>query len=248
MGQIELIETAYAGETVLRPHTHESAYLTMALSGTFRETSTTGAYDFGPGVVMVRPPGTDHADHFGQDGGRCLVVVLPRGSALGDRVDDLHYASGGPLVTAAVDLYRELRSDDTATPMIVDGVLRQVAGWLERRPGQTPRTADPAWLGRVFERMNDEFLAAPSIRDLAREAGVHPDHLTRCFKQTYGLTPGQWLRDRRLDWAAERLTTGNMPIASVAVRAGFYDQSHFTNAFRGRFGVTPGVHRAARAD
>lgn len=248
MAQVEVIETEYASETVLPSHTHENAYLTLALRGTFRETSATGTYDFGPGVVMVRPPGSDHTDHFGRDGARCLVVVLSRQSVLGDRVDEVHYASGGPLVTAAADLYRELRCDDTATPMIVDGVLRQVAGWLERRPRRTPRATDPAWLDRVFERMNDEFLAAPSIRDLAREAGVHPDHLTRCFKQTYGLAPGKWLRNRRLDWAAERLSTGSMSIASVAVRAGFYDQSHFTNAFRKRYGVTPGVHRAARAD
>ena len=49
----------------------------------------------------------------------------------------------------------------------------------------------------------------------------------------------------RLSWAAGRLRGSDDAIAQIAVAAGFFDQSHFTRAFKGQFGVTPLAYRKA---
>jgi AraC family transcriptional regulator len=82
--------------------------------------------------------------------------------------------------------------------------------------------------------------------DLALEAGVHPVHLARVFRARHGISPGEYLRRRRLDWAAHRLAESAVPIADIALEAGFADQSHLTRSFHRWMGLTPLQYRRCR--
>jgi hypothetical protein len=65
----------------------------------------------------------------------------------------------------------------------------------------------------------------------------------RAFRQRFGVTVCQYARNLGLEWAASQLASES-PLAEIAVKAGFADQSHFTREFRRHFGVTPGRYRA----
>src|SRR3546814_9753433 len=72
------------------------------------------------------------------------------------------------------------------------------------------------------------------------------------FKQktAYELRISDWSSDvcssdlRRIA-AAKRLLDGEQALSEVALACGFYDQSHFTRAFKGATGVTPEIGRAS---
>jgi AraC family transcriptional regulator len=49
----------------------------------------------------------------------------------------------------------------------------------------------------------------------------------------------------RIEEACAALTTSDMPINEIALAAGFYDQSHFSNTFKKITGMTPAAWRAA---
>lgn len=59
----------------------------------------------------------------------------------------------------------------------------------------------------------------------------------RVFRRYYGMTPGEYVRRLRLEWALERIQRTAVPLASIALECGFADQSHLTRAFRQRFGL-----------
>jgi AraC family transcriptional regulator len=59
------------------------------------------------------------------------------------------------------------------------------------------------------------------------------------FRQEYGCTLGDYLRNLRIGFASRRLATSSAPLAEIALAAGFADQSHFTKAFRRATGMTP---------
>ena len=87
------------------------------------------------------------------------------------------------------------------------------------------------------------YAAGPRIGDVAAEIGVHPVHLARVFRRAWGCSPGELLRWRRTDWAAELLRETARTVAQIAQEVGFVDQSHLTHAFRTRVGLTPAAYR-----
>jgi AraC family transcriptional regulator len=72
---------------------------------------------------------------------------------------------------------------------------------------------------------------------------VHPAHLSRAFRTHFKVSLGSYLRRLRLDWAREQLVHSAASLASVALAAGFADQSHFTRAFKRYTGLTPNTYR-----
>jgi AraC-like DNA-binding protein len=105
--------------------------------------------------------------------------------------------------------------------------------------------ADKAGVRRVREILDQNLQGPPSLLDMSREAGMSHSKLNRCFKQLYGLTVFEWLRQARLNKARE-LLSGGCPIAEAALVSGFSDQSHLNRCFKRHFGVTPGQYRRAR--
>jgi AraC family transcriptional regulator len=109
-----------------------------------------------------------------------------------------------------------------------------------RHREEAPRL--PAWLRGVRETIASRFTERLTIAALAMEAGVHPTHMARAFRQHYGCTVGELQRELRVAYARERITAGDA-LSAVAADAGFADQSHFTRTFRAVTGVTPAAFR-----
>jgi AraC family transcriptional regulator len=105
----------------------------------------------------------------------------------------------------------------------------------ERRP--------PHWLSEAKALLHDRYRENLRLADIASAVGVHPVHLARVFRLRYGTPVGSYARGLRLSWAAGRLRDSDDTIALIAHEAGFFDQSHFTRAFKQFFGITPLAYR-----
>jgi transcriptional regulator GlxA family with amidase domain len=89
---------------------------------------------------------------------------------------------------------------------------------------------------RIMERHLEE---ARSIPEICAEAGISPRQLNRLFDLYVGCGPAAYYRDIRLDRARGLVTQTTMPILEIAMASGFLNQSHFTRAYRHKFGLTP---------
>jgi AraC family transcriptional regulator len=143
-------------------------------------------------------------------------------------------------------LAAELRASDAAAPLAAEGfALELLAATSRETSAGRPAGRPPAWL-----RMAEEILRARGgerigLSELADEIGVHPAHLARVFRAHHGVSVGEYGRRLRLAWAAVEIARGEAPLATIAARAGFADQSHFTRLFKDRFGTTPARYRDA---
>ena len=81
-----------------------------------------------------------------------------------------------------------------------------------------------------------------TLDDLAAMAGVHSSHLLRTFRRYNGSTIANYVRKRRIERARAEIGAAKRPLSSIAVDAGFADQSHFTRVFRQTYGETPGQY------
>jgi len=78
-----------------------------------------------------------------------------------------------------------------------------------------------------------------TVADIARRAHLSVSHLQREFQRIFGMTPSDYLLRVRLLMARRRLEQTTDPIGKLALDCGFYDQSHFTRAFRSATGLRP---------
>jgi AraC family transcriptional regulator len=82
---------------------------------------------------------------------------------------------------------------------------------------------------------------------LAKIARLSTAHFSRSFKATTGLTPNQFVINRRLHRAVELLSASDDSLIDIAAVCGFSDQSHFGRVFKRTFGLTPGAWRRSPA-
>jgi AraC family transcriptional regulator len=79
---------------------------------------------------------------------------------------------------------------------------------------------------------------------MAAVAGVSTYHFAHQFRRATGLPPYQYVIMRRVERAEQLLRAGtDLPLAEIAARAGFSDQSVFCRHFKRLVGVTPGQFR-----
>jgi len=84
----------------------------------------------------------------------------------------------------------------------------------------------------------------PSLRDLARLAGLNEFKLKAGFKQVFSTTVFGYLNDQRLDQARELLLQQqHKPLTDIAHELGYSSPQHFSNAFSKKFGISPGKAR-----
>jgi len=81
-----------------------------------------------------------------------------------------------------------------------------------------------------------------SIHQLAQQANLNPHYLIRCFRQQVGISPHRYKQHWQLLKAKQALASDES-LAAIAAEHGFYDQSHFTRAFKRTFGLPPGRYR-----
>ena len=81
------------------------------------------------------------------------------------------------------------------------------------------------------------------ISEVAREFNVHPNYLTRTFKNRFNTTPKRFLNDLKYQKAQGLLTSTSLPISEIASSVGITDQFLFAKEFKKRFNVSPSNYR-----
>jgi AraC family transcriptional regulator len=113
-----------------------------------------------------------------------------------------------------------------------------------RSVGAARRGVLAAWQERrVRELMSANLQGNVSTRDLARECSLSVGHFARAFRYSTGLSPHQWLLQRRIDKAHALLRDARLSLAEIALACGFADQSHFTKVYARLRGISPGAWR-----
>lgn len=90
----------------------------------------------------------------------------------------------------------------------------------------------------------EQAMADPvTIPTLANRLGISERQLGRLFQSELGASPADIYRGMRLDFGHWLLSHTGRSIGEIAVQTGFADGSHFTRAYRQRFGRSPGQNR-----
>jgi len=84
-----------------------------------------------------------------------------------------------------------------------------------------------------------------SLDDFAKLCHRSLSRFKRDFHEHFGIAPGRWLLERRLECSARLLATTNLSVTAIVFECGFEQPSHFSRAFKAKYGQTPRQYRDA---
>lgn len=96
---------------------------------------------------------------------------------------------------------------------------------------------------RVLSYIEDNLDGLMEAKALAASARLSVSHMSRAFKASFGVAPWQYVSQRRLHLACEKMRTTSLSLAEIALACGLCDQSHLCRLFRRLLGVTPNQWR-----
>lgn len=231
----------YRGSLHQVRHAHDTMSVTVVLAGSLRERVGRVEETAHPLSLVIKPVGVEHENHFGAPGVQTLQLLLDAREGLElarvqPALAQWRWIHTGAFVPPFLRLARALRAGDSlgAELATVDALAAIDAPPLSR-------ASPPEAIRRVTSRLDDEP-RPPRVRDLARDAGMHPVYLARLFRRYVGTTMSHYLRRRRVREVIARLDPGT-PLGKAAHEARFADHAHMCRAFRAETGLTPSEYR-----
>ncbi|MGB7284457.1 MAG: AraC family transcriptional regulator [Candidatus Acidiferrum sp.] len=244
LGQLRLTESVYQPGLSIGVHCHSSAIFGLILRGYLQQQSSLVTMNCCSGSVFYNPPEIPHTNLVNDLGARCVYLELSPQWL--ERVD----LSGSPLKDPALcpnsrirsltrRIYTEWLGKDDLMSLMLEGLSCELVAELFRAKKESTGRRPPVWLTRVRDLIECRFADPPSLSELSVEAGFHRVHVARQFRRHYGMTIGEFVRHRRVEFARDKLCNSNLSIVDIALEAGFAHQAHFTTVFRKLTGMTP---------
>lgn len=91
--------------------------------------------------------------------------------------------------------------------------------------------------------IDNNYRANPTLSDIARVAALSENHLLRCFKQVFGLSPFKYLSKLRIQEACRQIGQTDKPISEIAKEVGYSSMSNFSHYFKSVTGKAPSCYK-----
>ncbi|MEK6793364.1 MAG: PocR ligand-binding domain-containing protein [Spirochaetota bacterium] len=101
------------------------------------------------------------------------------------------------------------------------------------------------WMETLLSYIDANGSRRIGIADMAKAVDRSPSFISHYFVKEFGVTARAYIMDRKLRRAAEQILAGKRS-AETARQFGFYDEFHFSKAFKKKFGVSPRAYAAEK--
>ena len=230
-----VLRVVHPGEQSIDEHQHDWAYIGLYTAGRYVERYDGGEADMSGPCAVIHPAGRPHADTVHEGGLETLTIEFDpawlRLHGFGGLLDRSRVWSGGKIGRSAGRLAALLASPSADEAKLGSATAQFIKQALAHEPAQAPH-----WLPDARVLVSDR---QASTADLARRLDLHPAYVAQAYRYAAGEGIGDTLRRRRVEKASALLRRTDLPLAEIAIEAGFCDQSHMNRCFSAVLGRTP---------
>ncbi len=247
---LSLAETVGASNLKLPKHSHRLAGFSLILQGGYIESYGKTELECKPSSVKFHPAGEAHSDFYGNKTVRNFIIELEPPWLT--RMDANAFVGNNPVLFSSnsisrlmIKLRNEFHSMETEAPIIIQGLVLELIAETSRSGKEILEDNCPRWLGQAKEILDEQFSENLSLSFIAQSVGVHPVYLAHSFRRYYRCSVGDYVRQRRIEFACHKISTSKDSLVNIALASGFSSQSHFSRIFKQITGMSPAQYRAA---
>lgn len=243
---ITVTETEFEYQ-VIDWHSHENPYFSFTLVGTCRESTRRVTFDCTPNSALFHNAQESHSNLKSGEVARGFQVEMdPRWCEKYDvRLTELPSSAmiSHPSVKLHLyNIYLESRRSEATSPLTIEALLMDSLELMRGTESKRP-FSPPIWVNKIDEILHDDLDRTYTLFDLAGELGVHWAHLSREFPRYFRCNFSQYVRKLKVERSLGLLRDRSLPLADIAFRCGFSDQSHFNRCFKQYTRLTPQAFR-----
>ena len=145
-------------------------------------------------------------------------------------------------------MYSESLGNAIGRQFVLNGYMRLVFAKLIRALQQEKKAPTRKRLSQkaMLTYLDSHFTSPVTIGLMAKELHYHPTYLGRAFRTLYGMGIKDYLRQRRLEYAASLLNEGDMTVSEIITASGYTNRTQFYRDFEEKYDLSPAVYRESR--
>ena len=225
----------------VREHAHTYYEMAYYAEGAGTTCIAGRAVAYGAGQYSLYRPGVPHTEeHSAAVTVYCLGFYLPEDAP---PLEDGVYTDFGKRIWKRIqDVRREFGAKEIYHDLYVNLYTTEIV-LQHYRNQQTRKDQTFDSMGYIFTFLDENFSQDICLDTLAELSGYSADHFRHLFKRKAGISPKQYIMQKRIEHAKLLLATGDTSISHVAQSCGMPDGTQFTLLFKKYVGVTPSQFR-----
>ncbi len=157
-------------------------------------------------------------------------------------------------------LDNELSQKRPGQRLIIKGALEHIAVELVRScqekennklmnkglPGLPYPAIQHPSIQRALTYIHNSYRKPLTLEEAAEQAQLTPNYFSECFRLVTGICFKDYLQSLRMKYAVAMLISSDLPVTDICYASGYNTLSHFTRAFKHKYGQSPTAYRHNR--
>ncbi len=220
-------------------HRHSCCELVYFVEGTGRSRAADTVYSYRSGELIVYRAGEPHDEsHASYTEVYCIGFhINPESGFPFGKFQD----PGGYILKKIENIALEFRSKQADFRLMLECLISEILVTLKRTRRNSDSTFDKFLFIKQF--INENLNFDINIRTLADISGYSYDHFRHLFKENTGLSPKDYIAEKRVEKAKILLDSTDTYVSDVAAACGYSELSNFSLFFKKRTGESPNTYR-----
>lgn len=218
-------------------HGHDYLEIMYYLEGEGFLKTDSSKIPFSPNMAIIVPKGKRHGS-VSEKGFKNISIGIS--DTMGSFFEDISVFYDTPDLEGMV-LAKMILSHKDEKSNFLSLIVSAFLDLLMKAEAEKINSVDLA-LKKISQTLSTQFYdGSLSCGEILRQSGYAEDYIRACFKQKFSVTPTEFLRAHRLDYAIRlgEIYCGNISVERLTEMCGFMDSAHFSSCFKKRYGISP---------
>ena len=256
-GTVKLLNVAsarYGGDWHSVPHNHNHMELFFIVGGRGQFLIEDQLHPVDTNSLVMINPNVTHTEVSLNAQPLEYIVLGIEGIALADstlsnnQFSILNYYESAEVSSCLRNILREMEQknpgyEDICQAFMEILIIRLMRTTVLAVPAETETVSTNRQCAAVRRYIDLHFKEALTLDQLAEEGHMNKFYLSHVFKRTYGVSPINYIIEKRIDESKYLLAETDLSLSQIAQLLGFSSLSYFSQVFRRTQGVSPKEYR-----